>query len=656
MKKPCLTPNTASILAVSLRALGASFCLSLILPLATAQTTPAASTSSEEPVQLPSFVVSATQDRGYLAANSISGTRVNTPIKDLPFSMSAFTSEFMQDTGARSINDVAQYAAGVKVAGTEFLDGDTSIDVRGFRQFPMQDGVYGSAHANAYVDVVATERVEVVKGPASLLYGQILPGGTVNYITKRANSTPATTVSIAGGSDDFARATLDTNQPLIQDKLLFRFNAAWENDFQVANPGRTRLTVLDPTATWNITKNLSLRVNYQWYNKREQPQATYLPASEICTPESVVRAFDATKGYPNLSDPLGGNIGLSLSPYGSADADPDKNGLTYGDNSDPGTAQALFLYPKDFNYASAHDSRITTLGTLNTELNATIGEHWVAQANFNYNSNAIRMVQTGYGGLFTPPADSLVYSASSGTWSVAPAWAAMTDQQRLVAYANWVTILNRDPHAALAHEMQNGTPTPLVWARRPRMTETWGHTDTFQLQMAGSYQFPWGTIKPLVGIYENQSFNSYQQDQNFGNASNPWFHPWDINPASPTYYINHDTYESSSLMPRRTAYNLTYVGDQAVYGIVSGSFLHDRLFVVAGARYNVSVSNNTDYLATNAADAYGTGYRAHYTTPQVGIGYKIAKDVLLYADYSTSYTLPTVVSLRKLGYDSSGNI
>ena len=661
MKMLCSPPNA---LSTALRLFGAGSCLAFVLPLVSGQAVPAAppptdqttqkAPTDEEIQKLPSFEVSADQDRGYLAANSVSATRINTPIKDLPFAMSAFTQQFMADTAARSLNDVADYAAGVKVAGVEFWQGDSSVNVRGFRQYPQVDGVFGSVDANLYVDVTATERVEVVKGPASLLYGQILPGGTVNIITKRANSTPSTTVTVSGGSMDYGRVSVDTNQPLVKDVLLFRFNGSWENDFQMADPGKSRVTVLDPTVTWNIAKNMSLRVNYQWFQKDETPQQAYLPASEICTPESVVSSMNPANGYPNLNDPLGGNIPLTMSKYGTIDAVPDRNGQTSVDYSDPGTQIATFLYPKNFNYAGANDHRLTDLGTLNAELDTTIGEHWTTQANFNYISHSARFQQTGYGGLWTPPANSLVYS--NGAWSVAPAWAAMNDTQRLQAYANWVTVLNDDPHAALTHEMQNGTPSPFMFSRRPRLTEDFGHTQTFQYQAAGQYKFgDWMTIKPLVGYYENEGYSTYYQVQAFGNASDPWFHPWDINPASPTYYINHNENTSTAQMFRKAGYNLTHTGDEAVYGVLNGSFFHDRVFVIGGARYNTSMSNATDYLAGDAADAYGTGIKSHYTTPQVGVGWKITKDTMLYADYSTSFTIPSVPNLKTLGYDSHGN-
>src|SRR6266496_962094 len=74
---------------------------------------PATGTSSGDLVSLPSFEVNANTDKGYLAANSVSATRISTPIADLPFAVSAFTQQFITDINARELTDIVTYAAGV---------------------------------------------------------------------------------------------------------------------------------------------------------------------------------------------------------------------------------------------------------------------------------------------------------------------------------------------------------------------------------------------------------------------------------------------------------------------------------------------------------------------------------------------------------------
>ena len=609
-----------------------------------AQTAPgpaatAAANTAEEVVQLPSFEVSTSRDVGYLASNSVSATRINAPIIDLPFSISAFTPQFMADIGARNLFDVVTYSAGVKSGGTEFLQGDTSYMIRGFAQYPLHDGIYESPQGNVYVDTVAIDRVEVVKGPASLLYGQIFPGGAVNYISKRAKDTPFATTTLTVGSYDYERAKLDVNQPLIPGTLLFRVNAGWENYYEYVKPSKTRSTVFAPTATWKIAKNLSLTVNYQYFLRKETPPAIYFPALAVATPASMVTAFKAASGYPTPADAVAGKIGLSLSPFGSIDVDQG-----YNDSANGGWVGIPSFYPKQFNYSSAHDSRRTELGSIHSELNATLGSHWIARADFDYNYNSVTQDGTGFGAVYIAPTNSLIYS--NGAWSVAPTWTSMTATQQTAATAAFITQLNLNPNSAF--DGQNGSGSPLVISRRPRHSALYGHNVTGQIEAAGNYVFDWGKIKPLMGLYFDRAYINGLTIQNKGNATSPFFQVWDINPTSPTYYIDYDTSFSQGNLTSLATQNLAFTSDQAAYAVVNGSFLHDTLFLVAGARYNRSQSTTTNYLGTTSSAVYGTGLKSHYTTPQAGIGYKITPDLMVYASYATSYNLPSQSSIRTL--------
>src|SRR5258708_9090564 len=154
-KRPLLT---GAVFSRSALAMLAALCVSKV----TAQTP-----TADETLQLSVFQVSTAKDKGYRAGNSVSATRIDTPIKDLPFAVNAFTQQFITDTGARDLFDVVQYAPGVTSGGREFNAGNAVYTIRGFDQKPQHNGFAG----DAYVDTVAIERVEVVKGPASVLYG-----------------------------------------------------------------------------------------------------------------------------------------------------------------------------------------------------------------------------------------------------------------------------------------------------------------------------------------------------------------------------------------------------------------------------------------------------------------------------------------------------
>src|SRR5690606_12036192 len=116
-------------------------------------------------------------------SQSVSGTRTRTEVQNLPMNMQVFTDSFIKDIAADDLIDVVTYSAGVSKntgQGT-FNEDNTNFTLRGHASFlPMRNGFRRLRLVNS--DNI--DRVEIIKGPASLLYGQLNPGGNINYITK----------------------------------------------------------------------------------------------------------------------------------------------------------------------------------------------------------------------------------------------------------------------------------------------------------------------------------------------------------------------------------------------------------------------------------------------------------------------------------------
>jgi len=227
-----------------------------------AATSAAASTDEGETVMLDPFNVPADSDRGYTAGSSISATRIATAMSDLPFSINAFTPQYIADTGAKDLMDIADQSAGVKSGVSATTQGNAVFSVRGFVQAPERNGFSSNQLVSNYVDASVIERVEVVKGPASLLYGAIAPGGTVNYVTKVPELKAFSEVDTFIGSYNFLGVSLDENQPLIPNKLYFRIVATYENGEQYYQNEKSRTMVVFPTLKWFITPKVALTVDY----------------------------------------------------------------------------------------------------------------------------------------------------------------------------------------------------------------------------------------------------------------------------------------------------------------------------------------------------------------------------------------------------------
>ncbi len=162
---------------------------SIMAVAAHAQTPAPAPEASDEVVKLNPFLVDASYDSGYTASNSISATRSNTPIKDLPLNIQVFTPELAQDILARTQFDLQRYNASLQAVGLDsqsdnnIQQGFNAFYFRGFRQnWGLRDG----NRTYDPVDMAGIDRVELIKGPAGAVYGPMYAGGTMNIITKQA--------------------------------------------------------------------------------------------------------------------------------------------------------------------------------------------------------------------------------------------------------------------------------------------------------------------------------------------------------------------------------------------------------------------------------------------------------------------------------------
>src|SRR5688572_334562 len=151
------------------------------LPAAPAQSTPP-SISKDDPIILNPFDVTAGSTKGYMATNTISGTAMNTPLKEVPMAINVITSEFLADSlvgtfeQALDFNSAITQTARVPVANRGDL-----FSIRGFRnRNVLVDGVT----SGDFIPAQMIDRIEVVKGP-NTLYGQSDPGGLINIISKR---------------------------------------------------------------------------------------------------------------------------------------------------------------------------------------------------------------------------------------------------------------------------------------------------------------------------------------------------------------------------------------------------------------------------------------------------------------------------------------
>ena len=238
------------------------------------------STPVSETVVLDPFTVSVAADRGYRPGNSVSATRVNTAIADLPFSVNAFTEEFMQDLHTTDLADVLRFAPNVANASNDFTNGDLRFNLRGFSQFnPLRNGLTGQR----VTGLSNIARVEVVKGPASVLYGNVAPGGVINYITKKPLEHPFYMLQASVGSNSMYRMDADLTGPISKEAgLFYRLSATWDDGERSVQPSHRKRWSLAPSLRWELfDKRMIINVDYEKADFYENPPVFTLPNEQV---------------------------------------------------------------------------------------------------------------------------------------------------------------------------------------------------------------------------------------------------------------------------------------------------------------------------------------------------------------------------------------
>ncbi|WP_370151691.1 TonB-dependent siderophore receptor [Ferrovibrio sp.] len=167
---------------------------------------------------------------GYVAQRSASGTKTDTPLSETPQSVSVVTRAQLDEQKPRQISEALRYTAGVRSEAGGLQMQHDGIQIRGFTQYAgylyrdgtrETPGAYLGFHAPEPYNL---ERVEVIKGPASVLYGQSSPGGLVNLVTKRPGETPVNEVEVQGGSFERKQVAADIGGALA-DRVSYRLVA-----------------------------------------------------------------------------------------------------------------------------------------------------------------------------------------------------------------------------------------------------------------------------------------------------------------------------------------------------------------------------------------------------------------------------------------------
>lgn len=250
----------------------------------------------EEVVKLSPFEVKSGTNEGYIASDTMSGSRVAAKIFDVPATVSVITRDLFDDMGAVDPwQALSKAVAGVQTYGAPGVFSGASI--RGFRaQFWAVDGATTASvgpTSNFNMD-----GLEVIKGPSALLYGPFgAYGGYVNMMPKWARRNPINKVEVSVGTDSFYSGMIDVGQELLDDRRMQVRLVLGKLDYD--RPGfdtdYTKSFVFAPSMTYEINEKVKLKMRTE-YNKRE-----YLISAVPLGLDGVpIRDLSPNKYFPNL--------------------------------------------------------------------------------------------------------------------------------------------------------------------------------------------------------------------------------------------------------------------------------------------------------------------------------------------------------------------
>lgn len=220
-----------------------------------------------------SYVVTVKAERQHYRSLSATGaTKTDALLMDLPQSVRVLTGDLLRDAGVTTLAGALDLASGI--AKQSPLGGLwDSYAMRGFTGDPnfgsdyMVNGFSSSRGYNGMRDAGNTQAVEVLKGPASALYGRGEPGGTVNITTKKPKFAPEYSAEASLGSFQTRRAAVDLTGPLTSS-LAYRLNAAHEEGHSFRDTVKVERSLFSPSFLWMLGEHTTVSYEIEAVRQR----------------------------------------------------------------------------------------------------------------------------------------------------------------------------------------------------------------------------------------------------------------------------------------------------------------------------------------------------------------------------------------------------
>lgn len=215
---------------------------------------------------------SSKKNQGYVVTTTTTGTKTDTPVLEIPQSVSVVTREEIEVQGTTNLTNALRYTAGIGSSGYDSDEGNLydAFTMRGFLVSDnalLQDGTRLNPNVlGGSSEPYGLERIEVLKGPSAGLYGNSGPGGVINLISKKPTEKPLHEIGFTYGSYDRRQLTTDHSGPLNDSgTLLYRLTGLARKSGTFVDYGKDDRIFVAPALTWKPSDqtSLTLLTHYQ---------------------------------------------------------------------------------------------------------------------------------------------------------------------------------------------------------------------------------------------------------------------------------------------------------------------------------------------------------------------------------------------------------
>lgn len=265
-------------------------------------------------VELPTVTVQGRVERetaeepskSYAVTRATTATKTDIPIMETPFSVKVVPHAVLQDQQIIRLDNALQNVAGVQAQPTNGQLSDSFI-IRGFQNdtlyrngFLLPSALGGGTSKRETANL---ESIEVLKGPASIMYGRTEPGGIINLVTKKPLATPYYSFQQQFGSYDFYRTTIDATGPITaDDTLLYRMNIAYENANSFRDFQKSDRTFIAPSLAWNLSAQTQINMDIEFQHFDETGDSGIPPIGNRPAPVPRNREVSEKLNNSNVGD------------------------------------------------------------------------------------------------------------------------------------------------------------------------------------------------------------------------------------------------------------------------------------------------------------------------------------------------------------------